>query len=316
MISKSNILEKLNNDIYLVAGDASPRKFYRFKNKKNQILVYCQKDKKSNLENYVKINEFLIKKKIKAPKTIKKDIKNNFIIIEDLGNNLIKNIIQNKKNKLNDFRKVIDELIKLQKIKIKKIIPTYSLKLLKKEMNLFYEWYLPEFFLKKKINEIKKRVDYNFLNLLKKTTKDNNVFVHRDFHIENLIVHNKKIGFLDTQDAVIGHPAYDLMSLVDDVRIKINQNDQSKLINYYLSKKKNIQKDFIFHFHILSVQRLLKILGIFLRLYRRDHKDKYLRYLPRTWSLLKLRLRHEELKDLNLIFNKYFSKKIIQRKWK
>jgi len=115
---------------------------------------------------------------------------------------------------------------------------------------------------------------------------------------------------------VIGHPAYDLMSLVDDVRIKINQNDQSKLINYYLSKKKNIQKDFIFHFHILSVQRLLKILGIFLRLYRRDHKDKYLRYLPRTWSLLKLRLRHEELKDLNLIFNKYFSKKIIQRKWK
>ena len=316
MISKSNILEKLNNDIYLVAGDASPRKFYRFKNKKNQILVYCQKDKKNNLDNYVKINEFLIKKKIKAPKTIKKDIKNNFIIIEDLGNNLIKNIIQNKKNKLNDFRKVIDELIKLQKIKIKKIIPTYSLKLLKKEMNLFYEWYLPEFFSKKKINEIKKRIDYNFLNLLKKTTKDNNVFVHRDFHIENLIVHNKKIGFLDTQDAVIGHPAYDLMSLVDDVRIKINQNDQSKLINYYLRKKNNIQKDFIFHFHILSVQRLLKILGIFLRLYRRDHKDKYLRYLPRTWSLLRLRLRHEGLKDLNLIFNKYFSKKIIQRKWK
>ncbi len=293
MISKSNILEKLNNDIYLVAGDASPRKFYRFKNKKNQILVYCQKDKKSNLENYVKINEFLIKKKIKAPKTIKKDIKNNFIIIEDLGNNLIKKNIKKKKKKLTDFRKVI-----------------------KKHIKLLYEWYLPEFFSKKKINEIKKRVDYNFLNLLKKTTKDNNVFVHRDFHIENLIVHNKKIGFLDTQDAVIGHPAYDLMSLVDDVRIKINQNDQSKLINYYLSKKKNIQKDFIFHFHILSVQRLLKILGIFLRLYRRDHKDKYLRYLPRTWSLLKLRLRHEELKDLNLIFNKYFSKKIIQRKWK
>ena len=218
--------------------------------------------------------------------------------------------------KLNDFKKVIDELIKLQKIKIKKIIPTYSLKLLKKEMNLFYEWYLPEFFSKKKINEIKKRIDYNFLNLLKKTTIYNNIFVHRDFHIENLIVHNKKIGFLDTQDAVIGHPAYDLMSLVDDVRIKINQNDQSKLINYYLRQKKNIQKDFIFDFHILSVQRLLKILGIFLRLYRRDHKNKYLRYLPRTWSLLKLRLKHEGLKDLNLIFNKYFSKKIIRRKWK
>jgi len=75
VISKSNILEKLNNDIYLVAGDASPRKFYRFKNKKNQILVYCQKDKKSNLENYVKINEFLIKKKLRHLKQLKKILK-------------------------------------------------------------------------------------------------------------------------------------------------------------------------------------------------------------------------------------------------
>ena len=116
MTLKSNILEKLNNEIYLVAGDASPRKFfYRFKNKKKQILVY-KKDKKNNLENYSKINEFLISNKIKAPKTIKK-CKNNFII-EDLGNNLVKNVIN--KNKVNHFKKVIDELVKLQKIKLKK----------------------------------------------------------------------------------------------------------------------------------------------------------------------------------------------------
>ena len=314
MTSKSNILEKLNNDIYLIAGDASPRKFYRFKNKKNQILVYCKKDKKNNLENYSKINEFLISNRIKAPKTIKKNVKKNFIIIEDLGNNLLKNVI--KKNKVYHFKKIIDELVKLQKIKPKKTLPKYSMKLLQAEMNLFYEWYLPEFFTKKKIKEIQKTINNTFVKLLKKITKSNNVFVHRDFHIENLIIHNRKISFLDTQDAVIGHPAYDLMSLVDDVRVNISQSDQSKLVKYYLKKTRRIQNDFLLDFHILSVQRLLKILGIFLRLYRRDHKEKYLKYLPRTWNLLKLRLKYSELKELNLIFKKYFSKKIIEKKWK
>ena len=314
MTSKLNILEKLNNDIYLIAGDASPRKFYRFKDKKNQILVYCKKDKKNNLENYSKINEFLISNRIKAPKTIKKNVKKNFIIIEDLGNNLLKNVI--KKNKVYHFKKIIDELVKLQKIKPKKTLPKYSMKLLQAEMNLFYEWYLPEFFTKKKIKEIQKTINNTFVKLLKKTTKSNNVFVHRDFHIENLIIHNRKISFLDTQDAVIGHPAYDLMSLVDDVRVNISQSDQSKLVKYYLKKTRRIQNDFLLDFHILSVQRLLKILGIFLRLYRRDHKEKYLKYLPRTWNLLKLRLKYSELKELDLIFKKYFSKKIIEKKWK
>ena len=65
------------------------------------------------------------------------------------------------------------------------------------------------------------------------------------------------------------------MSLVDDVRVNISQSDQSKLIKYYLKKTKIKQNDFLFDFHILSVQRLLKILGIFLRLYRRDYKEKY-----------------------------------------
>ena len=190
------------------------------------------------------------------------------------------------------------------------------MKLLQTEMNLFYKWYLPEFFSKRKIREIQKKINNCFLKLLKTTTKSNKVFVHRDFHIENLIIHNKKIAFLDTQDAVIGHSAYDLMSLVDDVRVNISQSDQSKLIKYYLKKIKIKQNDFLLDFHILSVQRLLKILGIFLRLYRRDHKEKYLKYLPRTWSLLKLRLKHNELKELNLIFKKYFSNKIIRKKWK
>ena len=104
-MSQSNILEQLKDKIYLIAGDASPRKFYRYSNKK-QLLVYCTKDKKNNLENYCKINNYLNLNKIKAPRTIKKNIKNNYIIIEDLGNNLIKNLIKKKKINLSILRKL------------------------------------------------------------------------------------------------------------------------------------------------------------------------------------------------------------------
>ena len=315
-MSKLNILEKLKSDIFLIAGDASPRKFFRFRNNKKHILVYCEKDKRNNLENYIKINNFLIKKKIKVPKIIKKNIKKNFIIIEDFGNKLLKNQIENNVKKINFFKKIIDELIRLQNIKLSKILPKYSMILLTKELNLFYDWYLPEFFSKKKIRKIKRDINSILINYLKKTVKLNNVFVHRDFHIENLILHKSKIGFLDTQDAVIGHAAYDLMSLVDDVRINLNKNEQEKIYNYYVNRVKNIDKDFDFHFHILSLQRLLKILGIFVRLFRRDEKKKYLKFIGRTWKLIDLRLNYKEFKFLKLSFDKYFTKKIKNKKWK
>ena len=72
-MSQSNILEQLKDKIYLIAGDASPRKFYRYSNKK-QLLVYCTKDKKNNLENYIKVNNFLIKNKFKAPRVLEQNI--------------------------------------------------------------------------------------------------------------------------------------------------------------------------------------------------------------------------------------------------
>ena len=105
------------------------------------------------------------------------------------------------------------------------------------------------------------------------------------------------------------------MSLIDDVRIYLNKKDQDKMYNYYVTKIKTIPKEFDFHFHVLSIQRLLKILGVFLRLYRRDKKKKYLKYLTRTWKLVELRLNHKKLKDLKQLFNKYFTKDIRKKKW-
>jgi len=106
------------------------------------------------------------------------------------------------------------------------------------------------------------------------------------------------------------------MSLIDDVRINLKKEDQLKLLNYYIKISNKVNRDFIYHFHILSIQRQLKILGIFIRLYRRDQKKKYLKYLLRTWKLIDLRLKYSKLKGIKSIFDKYFPNNIKRKKWK
>ena len=123
----------------------------------------------------------------------------------------------------------------------------------------------------------------------------------------------KKIGVIDTQDALIGNPAYDLVSLVDDVRIKTSNKLKNQICNYYLKKSKKIHKiklkKFLEDFNILSVQRSLKIIGIFSRLFKRDKKKKYLKFIPYTWKLLETRMRSEIFLELRKILDHNIPKK-------
>ena len=109
---------------------------------------------------------------------------------------------------------------------------------------------------------------------------------------------NKKIYLIDSQDAVIGNPAYDLASLIDDVRYKSSNSLKNKIYSYFLKKNKKIdKKSFQNDFLILSVLRNLKILGIFTRLAKRDNKNNYLKLIPYTWKLIKLRTSDNKIFD-------------------
>ena len=123
----------------------------------------------------------------------------------------------------------------------------------------------------------------------------------------------KKIGVIDTQDALIGHPAYDLVSLIDDVRIKTSTKLKNQIYNYYLKKTSKIYrtnpKEFLEDFNILSVQRSLKIIGIFSRLFKRDKKKQYLKLIPYTWKLLEMRMDKEMFLPLKKILNSNIPKK-------
>jgi len=303
---------KLNNKkVIKLEGDASERKFYR---SKNSIIIFSKKNKKKNLLIYDAINKILNSGGINAPRLLKNNYKKNLIEVNDLGDITLLKLLKNRKNKKKIFIKVLDLLFKVQKIKKfynkdftgrKYKMARYSKDKLLKEASLFNEWYLPRKISKKKLNQFKKKFKNIFLRLSKAIKLPDNVFVHRDFHVSNIMLKQKKFYLIDSQDAVIGNPAYDLASLIDDVRLKTSNSLKEEMFNHFTKKYLNRDlKKFENDFLILSVLRNFKILGIFSRLAKRDDKNKYLKYIPYTWSLIKLRTKNGKVFDeLRFILN-------------
>ncbi len=316
----------MNYKLKKISGDASFREFYRLQRGKNtSIIVQANKEKFKNLITYIVVNKILAKYKIYAPKLISNHYEYNIIEITDLGQKSFYNSIIKKKNKFRDYKELIKIIIKLQKIKLQqnyrlgkfKInFQNYSIKNLHKESDLFFDWYLKYCFKSSKLKKIKDVIKNELTNIYKKLYFHNNTFVHRDFHASNIMINKNKIGLIDSQDAIIGNPLYDVASLIDDVRIKLPSNLQEKLLNFYYNKskfKKEQYKNLKNDFEILSVQRNLKILGIFVRLFKRDGKPNYLKYLPYTWSLIERRLKNPVFKNLNLLFNKHLKIKKLKK---
>ena len=251
---------------------------------------------------------------INAPKLLKNNYKQNFIEVNDLGDTTLFKLLNKRKNKKKIFINILDLLFEVQKIKKffskdftgrKYKMIKYSKDKLLREAYLFNEWYLPRKLSKKKLSKLKKKFKNIFLRLSKAIKLPDDVFVHRDFHVSNIMLKQKKFHLIDSQDAVIGNPAYDLASLIDDVRFKTSNNLKKVMFNHFTKKYSNRDlKKFENDFLILSVLRNFKILGIFSRLAKRDDKNRYLKYIPYTWSLIKLRTKNEKVFDeLRIILN-------------
>ena len=310
-------------DLKEIKGDASFRKFYRKRSKNlTSIIVFASNEKFKNLLVYDAINKILITNKILAPITYHENYNKNFIEIEDFGDTSIFKILKKKKiKKFVYFKKVIELLNKIQVIKNRKIknfkkknyvIPIYNKEIIINEANLFCNWYLNKKLLKNdKVNFIK-----DFKKIIKDLTSKlmlrNDVLVHRDFHVSNLMLVKDRIGIIDSQDALIGNRAYDLASLVDDVRLQTSKSFKKRLYNFYLSKQKKInKKKFKNDFEILSVLRNLKIIGIFTRLAIRDGKVKYLKLIPHAWKLISFRIKKNNVfNDLDNLLTKNFKREL------
>ncbi len=306
-----------------IKGDASFRKFFRKKNNKlNSIVVFSKKEKLKNLLIYDAINKIFNKNKILSPKLISQNYDKNHIEIQDFGEDTIYKILLKKKNNhFFYFKKVIQLLNQIQAIrdrsiknfkKKKYIIPEYKKDILFRETNLFCDWYIEKNLKKELRYKFKKNFKKIVNKLISKLKLKNKIFVHRDFHVSNLMLVNDRIGVIDSQDAIIGNQAYDLASLIDDVRFKTKNSLKNQVYNFYIKNQKKIDKDkFKNDFEILSVLRNLKIIGIFTRLAVRDKKFNYLKLIPYSWSLINFRINNNKIfNELKELLNKNFNKKL------
>ena len=318
---KKEILS-LNNDIYKfiemnvdsefsitkASEDASFRKYYRVQDKdKTSILMVAPPDKEP-LDQFLFLAKSLKNRSVRAPKVYAFDHKLGVILQEDFGTFSLMQYYQEHDNENNQliFSKLNETIIHLQKRCSDIHLPIYSSKILIDELSLFQEWYLKGLdFKQNKLEDI-----YSFL--LINIEKQNKKFVHRDFHCRNLLIQDDQICLIDFQDALIGPITYDLVSFLKDAYHK--KNDfliMDVCIKFWELARSNFDVptdfgDFFIDFEMMGVQRHLKILGIFKRLYLRDGKNQYLNDIPLVENyVLEVAEKYPKLSYLkDLIFQK------------
>ena len=288
--------------------DASFRKYYRVQDKdKTSILMVAPPDKEP-LNQFLFIAKSLKDRSARTPKVYAFDHELGVILQEDFGTYSLMQYYQEHDNENNQliFNKLNETIIHLQKRCSDIDLPIYSSKILIDELSLFHEWYLKGLdFKQNKLEEI-----YSFL--LTNIEKQNKNFVHRDFHCRNLLIQDDQICLIDFQDALIGPITYDLVSLLKDAYHK--KNDfliMDVCIKFWELARSNFDAptdfgDFFIDFEMMGVQRHLKILGIFKRLYLRDGKNQYLNDIPLVENyVLEVAEKYPKLSYLkDLIFQK------------
>jgi aminoglycoside/choline kinase family phosphotransferase len=264
----------------------------------------------------VQIGSYLQKFDIRVPKVFMVNMDSKLLMLEDFGSMPIKQLILNATSKAevtNIYKTLIDCLIKIQQVPVSGgIFRQYTDKVLLEELEVFLSYYLAY----KNIT-----VDASSLEefrtiwqgLLANINNQESVLVHRDFHAENLLAINfgsganffeKNIGIIDFQDAVFGPAAYDVVSLLQDARIKVDFDLAEVIIDYYLNQMNIDYNSFISCYNILGLQRNTRILGVFARKMLKDNDGRYLKFLPLILDYMHYSCRRPELTEIAKFYRK------------
>ena len=312
-IKSNNIL---NNDMHLIDTDASFRKYYRLSGN-NTLVMDAPYESGESVKSFHLIDKILLEMGISVPVIYSIDENNGFILLEDLGDQIFSRIL-NDENEYKLYKNAIDVLAHIylesnEKKFNKKEIPFYSIDKLLEESNLFCDWFM-EKHCQIKLT-VKEKLEYQ--EILKKIFQGidstNSSLVLRDYHVDNLILlkdrkGKKQVGVIDFQDAVIGANSYDLVSLLEDVRRPTTEDLKEKLIEEYIHITCYDPKQLLKEMRFFSVQRNLKIIGIFSRLKYRDNKPKYMKLINNAWKFIYLHLDDTSFTELKLWISNYQDK--------
>ncbi|KEJ90628.1 aminoglycoside phosphotransferase family protein [Sulfitobacter donghicola] len=284
-----------------VAGDASNRRYERLTmaDGASIILMDAPSDKGEDVRPFIAIAEHLRSIGLSAPEIVFRDIPNGFLLIEDLGDDLFKRVIsRDPALEVPLYEASVDVLTALHAKPFPQLEP-YDTATMTNFAARAYEWYL---FGLTGMKDTPEQAQFEQLmsQLLEPLERETQVLIQRDYHAENLLwlpdrSGAARVGLLDFQDAMSGHPAYDLVSILQDARRDVPVDIESDMIARYLSQNPQDEEAFRAAYAILGVQRNLRIVGAFAKLCIDIGKPRYIDLIPRVWEFVERNLKHPAL---------------------
>ena len=289
----TSVLDSDQFEINFLPGDASFRRYARIKLNNKTFMLMDAPPEKEDCVPFVTIDQFFDTHGVRVPHIVAKDLQQGFLLLEDFGDVLLSTL-------LNDdtvdayYAQSFKQLIELQAIDGVKQFPEYSYEKLLSEMQLLTDWMLPSLHIEPSKEE-QALIKRTFAILANAALAQPQVIVHRDFHSRNLmkIESEPELGVIDFQDAVIGADTYDLISITRDAYVQWNADQVYAWFKVFYdllpetAKQGRDFEQFKRDADLMAIQRHIKILGIFVRLFERDGKTGYLKDLPRVmWYLL------------------------------
>lgn len=316
----TSVLENDQFKIAFLAGDASFRRYARIQLQNKTYMLMDAPPEKEDCVPFVTIDEFFAGHSVRVPQIVAKDLAQGFLLLEDFGDVLLSTLL-NDETVDKYYEQSFKQLIQLQTIDGTNQFPAYSYEKLMSEMQLLTDWMLPSLAIKPTAEQ-KKTIDDAFDFLAHAAVAQPQVIVHRDFHSRNLmkIENELELGVIDFQDAVIGADTYDLISITRDAYVQWNAEHVYQWFRTFYdllpesAKQNRSFEQFKRDADLMAIQRHIKILGIFVRLFERDGKSGYLKDLPRVmWYLLEESRGYAELEEFMVFINNIVMPKFIEK---
>jgi hypothetical protein len=285
-----------------LVADASFRRYFRIRrsNGDSAMLMHAPPPHEDPVP-FLEMTRYLLAAGFRAPHIYAEDVSAGFLLLEDFGDQHMKLFVEsNPAAERETYQSAVSVLAQLSVAPVANVA-AYDLSAYLREVRLLTEWFMPNMGLPFDQDEF----DALWIDTLTPIANADfqKVTVLRDYHAENImLLGDGGQGLIDYQDALAGHPAYDLVSILQDARRDVAPALESAMLDHYAALT-GADDEFRMHYALLGAQRNTKIIGIFTRLWKRDGKTRYLDFLPRMWGLLERDLEHPELISLKNWFD-------------
>jgi aminoglycoside/choline kinase family phosphotransferase len=302
-----------------LAGDASFRRYFRVVDEDRSAVLMDAPPPHEDPRPFIAVAEWLVARGLSAPEILARDVDKGLLLLGDFGDWRLREWLDDNPAAERDlYERATDVLVHLHGHPPMEGLPVHGLEQWLTELELFTDWYCPAVGADVDIDAYRAA----WTEVLTPVAEDglSPVTVLRDYHAENIMLVGERegvahFGLLDFQDALAGHPAYDLASVLEDARRDVPREIERAMIDRYV-RATGHGEAFERAYWTLAAQRNTRILGVFTRLWKRDNKPHYRRFQPRMWGLLERDLAQPHLKPVRDWFGANLALEHRREPWK